>query len=223
MNGLRHIAKLVNTDTRCVVVFMQIPNRENHALVVSTDHLNPRFEEALMNVVKSPEGQNDPVLANVLNRRLMPDSGQNMLTALHEGNLLRAVHVDQVLMMPVPNQAIPLRTVIELMGGRAPELSQEHPVITEDKYNPHVQNAQAMDAENRVGVSRNLIIEAEMLESEARAKRERAYLLNPDLRPQAQMIPVAAPLPATKVLIEAETVIAKPKRAPRKPKATKTA
>lgn len=217
MSHMRHIGKLVNTDTRCVVVFMQIPGDDSHALIVSTDYLNPRLEEALMSIVKSPEGQGDAVLANVLNRRLLPDTGQNVLQALHEGNLLRKVHVDQVIMLPQPNMPFPLRKVIELMGNASPAISQEHPVISEEKYNPHVQNAQAMDAESRIGVSRNLMIEAEMLESEARAKRERAYLLNPDLRPAVKV--ASKPVP-TKLIEASEVVaVAKKPRAPRKPKA----
>lgn len=212
-----HLGKLVNTDMRCVVVFMQIPERPDHALIVSTDNLNPRFEQALMSIVESPEGQAEPVLAKVLNRRLMPDTGQNFLQALHEAQKLRAVHIDQVIMLPLPHYPMPLRQVITLMGGAAPSVSEEHPVITEDKYNPHIQNANAMSAEQRLGVARNLIVEAEMLETDARAKRERAYILQPDLRP-AQPIAISA----TKApLVEAESVVIKVKkpRAPRKPKA----
>ncbi|RYD59629.1 MAG: hypothetical protein EOP83_20555, partial [Verrucomicrobiaceae bacterium] len=140
----RHLGKLVNTDIRCVVVFMQIPDRQDHALVVSTDNLNPRFEQALMSIVESQEGQAEPTLAKVLNRRLLPDTGQNFLQALHEAQLLRAVHIDQVIMLPMPHMQFPLRQVIEMMGGAAPAMSEEHPVIDPDKFNPHVQNANAM-------------------------------------------------------------------------------
>jgi hypothetical protein len=180
---------------------MQIPDRTDHALVISTDNLNPRFEQALMSIVESNEGQEEPVLAKVLNRRLLPDTGQNMLQALHEAQLLRAVHIDQVIMLPMPNMQFPLRKVIEMMGGAAPALSPDHPVIDADKFNPHVQNANAMNAEQRQGVARNLIVEAEMLENDARAKRERAYVLQPDLRPverapRAKATLIEAPAPA---------------------------
>jgi hypothetical protein len=191
---------------------MQIPDRTDHALVISTDNLNPRFEQALMSIVESPEGQEEPVLAKVLNRRLLPDTGQNMLQALHEAQLLRAVHIDQVIMLPMPNMQFPLRKIIEMMGGAAPAISADHPVIDADKFNPHVQNAASLSAEQRQGVARNLIVEAEMLENDARAKRERAYILQPDMRPAEK---VRAP---KTTLIEAPAPAAtfKKPRAPRK-------
>lgn len=213
MSPKKHIGKLVNTDIRCVVVFMQIPNRADHALVVSTDNLQPRMEAALMSIVESQEGQAEATLANVLSRRLLPDTGQNVLQALHEQNLLRAVHIDQVIMLPHPNMPFTLRHVIESMGGESPALSEQHPVVPQEKFNPHLINAEAMDAESRIGVSRNLMIEAEMLETEARAKRERAFQLNPDLRPKA-----ASPV---RVVVEASDVVAK--KVPAKSRARKKA
>lgn len=187
----KHIAKLTNTDQRCVVVFMQIPGDRSHALIVSTDTLPPRFEQAVMEVVESAEGQADPVLANVLNRRLLPDTGENLLTALHHGQLLRRVHIDQVIMMPRPNMPISLRKVIDLMGGEAPEPSAEHPEIDDAKFNPHTQNTAAMASEERVGIARNLLMEAADLEHVARQKREKAYAVAPELAPASVPAPAA--------------------------------
>lgn len=212
----KHIAKLVNTDQRCVVVFMQIPGDHSHALIVSTDNLTPRFEQALMEIVESQEGQADAVLANVLNRRLLPDTGENVLVALHNGGLLRRVHRDQVIMLPQPNMPIPLRRLIEMMGGEAPEPSAEHPPIPEEKYNPHTQNQRAMSEEERQGIARNLIVEAEDLEAIAREKRERAYTFAPEFAPKTVKAPraVLAEAPAESV---AKTVT---KTAPKRVKVT---
>ena len=41
-------------------------------------------------------------------------------------------------MLPMPNTPYPLRQVITAMGGNAPAVSDEVPVIPEEKYNPHV-------------------------------------------------------------------------------------
>ncbi|RYF14862.1 MAG: hypothetical protein EOO77_13860 [Oxalobacteraceae bacterium] len=198
---------------------MQIPDRQDHALVVSTDNLNARFEQALMSVVESAEGQADPVLANVLNRRLLPDTGQNFLQALHDAQLLRAVHIDQVVMLPMPHMQFPLRTVIEMMGGAAPAISADHAVQDPEKYNPHVQNANAMNSEQRLGVARNLIVEAEMLETDARAKRERAYYLDPAARPGPAR---SSHAPAERTVL-AESKAPPPAPAAKKPAARKAA
>lgn len=215
MNPKRHLGKIVNTDMRCVVVFMQIPDRPDHALIVTTDNLNPRFEQALLSIVESQEAQKEPALGTVLNRRLLPDTGQPILQALHEARLLRPIHIDQILMLPMPNTPYPLREVITMMGGVAPAISEEVPVIAEEKYNPHVQNANAMNVEQRVGIARNLIIEAEMLESDAKAKRERAYVLSPELAPKKKTAPILVEAPVAPAPAEKKTP-----RAPRK-KATK--
>jgi len=180
---MRHVAKIANTDQRCVVVFMQIPGREDHALVVATDSLPPRFEQAVMDVLQSPQGQQEENLAISLSRHLLPDTGQNILEALHTQQRLTAVPVQQVLMMPTPNNPVKLSSILESLG-RLPNqqtqgLMQEYAV---EKFNPHLNNQVADSNENSRAIARNLIVEAEMLEMEARKKRDRAYGLDTSLR-----------------------------------------
>src|SRR5882672_6561871 len=116
MQMMRHVAKIARTDQRCVVVFMQIPGREDHALVVPTDSLPPRFEQAVMDVLQSPQGQQEENFGVVLSRHLLPDTGQNILEALHTQNRLLPVPVQQVLMMPTPNQPVKLSSILESLG-----------------------------------------------------------------------------------------------------------
>lgn len=210
----RHIGKLRNTDQRVVVAFMQIPDREDHALIISTDSLPDRFEQALMDVVESQEGQSDPVLANVLSRRLLPDTGENLFQALHNRGLLNAVHVDQVIMLPQPNMPFPLTEVLNKMGKtvqtRDPSVSDE----ALNKFNPALNNIKARTSEERLGIAGNLIAEAEDLENVARAKREQAYSVAPELRPVT-----AAENAASSVLVETATT-AKRSASRKKSKAT---
>lgn len=184
MNMIRHVAKIANTDQRCVVVFMQIPQREDHALVVPIDNLPPRFEQAVMDVLKSPQGQQEQDFGVALSRHLLPDTGQNILETLHAQNRLVPVPVHQVLMMPTPNNPVKLSSILESLG-RLPDqqtkgLMQEYAV---EKFNPHINNQVAQSNENSRAIGRNLIVEAEMLELDARRKREQAYNIDPTLRP----------------------------------------
>lgn len=192
----RHIGKLKNTDQRVIVVFMQLPERPDHALIVSTDNLNPRLEQAVMDIVDSDEGQNDSILANVLARRLMPDSTASVLNVLHESGLLRTVHVDQVVMYPRPNMPFPLRDILEQMGDKLPIPTRE---TVEEKFNPHVNNVNARTDEERVNIAKNLLVEADLLSSEAEKKRQTAYSVAPELNPKANK--------AERKLVEAEKVI----------------
>ena len=258
----RHIGRMARTDQRLIVIFMQIPDREDHALIVASDSLPPRFEQALMQVVQSPEGQNAQDLGTVLARRLMPDTNASLLTTLHTAGLLQPVPVDNIVMFPLPNQAYPLRKILESMGrlitppaqqfqnpygdqfadplanqspyaadlGPDPNdprfLAEEAPAYADpyaeaaalsrqpngypadpyapapvatgdvyaqtDRFNQHVQNQNAGVNERNMGIANNLLIEAQMLESEAKRKREQAYAQAPSLRPA----PPAPPRPA---------------------------
>jgi hypothetical protein len=188
MNLMRHVAKISNTDQRCVVAFMQIPGREDHALVIPTDNLPPRMEQALMDVLKSPQGQQEENFAVALSRHLLPDTGQNILEALHAQKRLLPVAVHQVVMMPSPNQPVKLSSILESLG-RLPDqqtqgIMQEYAV---EKFNPHLNNQQVTTNENSRAIARNLIVEAEMLELDAKRKREQAYGIDEKLRPQVLM------------------------------------
>lgn len=211
----RHIGKLANTDQRVVVVFMQIPGREDHALIVSTDNLHPRLEQAVMEIVNSKEGQADESLGNVLGRRILPDTNENVLKALHEGQVLRPVHINQIVMLPQPNMPFPLRDILRQMGRTIPG---EAPAQQEvERFNPHTANTQALDEETKNLIARNLLVEADMLAAEVAQKREKAYAYVPSLRP--------APAAPTNLVISNAPITAtvKPKRAPARKKAAKVA
>lgn len=214
----RHIGKIVNTDQRCVVVFMQIPGREDHALIAATDNMPPRFEQALMGILESPEGQQEPVLATVLARRMMPDTGKNVLKSLHDMGILTPVHIDRVVMLPQPNMPFPLRQIIEGMGNTSPKVDDT--IEQQPKYNPHTANTQSMNEESRVSIATNLLVEADMLESEAKRKRETAYTYAPDMRPAAAVAaaPKAkAPEAVVEGKVEVVVAVAKPRRAKKAP------
>jgi hypothetical protein len=196
----RHLARIANTDQRIVVVFMQIPDDADHALVVAVDNLPPRWEQHLMTVLESPEGQGDPDLGNVLHRRMMPDTTQTLLSALHTAGLLIRTPIDNILMMPEPNRPYPLRQILQAMGRLIPE---EYATILEsetakplakpvqqkiddpykEKFNPHTSNQGNDATEQTHGLANGLLIEADLLEQEAKMKRERAYAAAPHLRP----------------------------------------
>jgi hypothetical protein len=232
MQPKRHIGKLINTDQRLVVVFMQIPGREDHALVVGTDALPPRFEQALMTIVESAEAQTMQDLGQVLGRRMMPDSTMTVLQALHNAGMLNAVPVDRVIMLPFPSRPFPLRQVLESMGkvvpgGVNPSIF-DAPTLTEaalptaaetgvediaeaalpdaltQRFNPHTANQQAAATEQHVGVAQSLLIEAADLEAVAKAKREQAYQYAPSLRP-APRVQAPAPVAAAEVVAETAT------------------
>lgn len=211
----RHIGALKNTGQRCVVVFMQIPTREDHALICATDSLPPRIEDALMTTLESPEGQNDPVLGTVLDRRYMPDMGEkSILRALHELGLLTAVPIDNVIMYPLPSMPFPLRQILQDMGRIVNESAPSNVPnsAAEVKYNPY-DSTDLQANEKARGKANAYLIEAQLLEEEAMRKREEAYRYDPSLRPRAvRPEPTVQPSPVV-VAVEEKTVTVKKPRA----------
>lgn len=189
----RHVGKLANTDQRVVVAFMQIRERPDHALVIPVDNLHARFEQAVMDVLHTAEGQQAGPFALVLGRHRMPDTGETIMEALHRQGKLMAVPVQNILMLPAPNMPMKLSTILEQQGLLQ---QQVHTNYETEKFNPHLNNQRAETSENARAVARTLIMDAEDLEAIARSKRAQAYAKDPSLRPQeaASMAPpVQAP------------------------------
>lgn len=184
----KHVGRLRITDRRCVVVMMQIPGKEDHALVVDTDALPDRFHDALFSVVDSQEGQSVGQLHTLLARRIVPDLNMDMMNALHAGGYFRAVPVDEVIMYPAPHQTLPLRQLIELMGNTVPTTPEQHAEL----QNRHLENQKVQAANEQIDVAKNLLIQAADLEAAAAAKRAEAFRVAPSLRPDAPA-PVEAP------------------------------
>lgn len=184
----RHIGRITNTDKRCVILFMQLQDEKgdildpDSAMVVDSDALPDRLHQPLMEIVESVEGQNTPVLATLLARRIGPDFGVDMFTALAQHNTLQKVPVDNITMFPEPNQPIALRKVLEGMGRIEPRTESEEDSII--KFNPHSSNQQAIAFEEKTGIASGLLREASDLEAIASAKRAQAYKIAPSLEPK---------------------------------------
>ena len=186
MNIKKHVGRLLNTDRRVAVVFMQIPGRDTHALVVDTDALPDSYHDALMGVIDSVEGQQTPTLANILNRRVLPDTGQDIMTSLHVRGFLQAQPVENIIMFPRPNTPMPLTDIIKMMS-QTPEQARADVETARDRFQETMDHD---SAEKNRAMAMNLVTQARDLQAEANRKLEQAYDIDPSLRPQ-----VAAPLP----------------------------
>jgi hypothetical protein len=188
MSIKKHVGKIISTDQRCVVVFMQLPDDKEKALIINTEALPPRYEQMLMDVVESPEGQQEKDLANVMNRRMDPHSGRTVLAEFHARGLLRPESVDNIVMLPRPNTPFPLRSILEQMGSLSAQAQATSDQQSEVKYNPVTANQNASKTETQLAMARNLLMEAEMLQVEANKKRDQAFKIAPQLRPQPTMV-----------------------------------
>ena len=164
----KHIGKMNDAGTRIAIVFRQVPDEPDNALVVSTDNLPTLYHDAFIQLIDSPEGQEANELQEILNRRQFPN-GANMLQTLHNGGYLIKVKTEDVNVMPRPGQTIALN-----------ELNAE---IEKINPTPNV-TAGATDVDITKAEASRLLAEANSLEEQAKTVRENAYAMDESLRPK---------------------------------------
>jgi len=215
MTGMiKHVGMLNNTGKNVVVVYMQLPGDPNHALVVDTDALPDNYNDSLRRVVESTEGQQSQNLADVLARRMSPDgSNTTLLNKFHSAGRLQKVPTSLITMTPRKGIRWPLTEVIQamnVMNESSPDgfddLDPEtRAAVAADlkKFNVHASNMDSEAKSDRKDEAVGLIRQAELLESDAQAMRERAYRMDPGLRKASKSKqPTLAPLDALPVLTE---------------------
>lgn len=190
----KHVGVLNNTGKNVVVVFMRLPNDNNHALVIDTDALPDQYNEALRKIVESVEGQQSKDLAEVIGRRMSPDgSNLTLLEKFHNAGRLEKVPVNLVTMTPRKGVRWPLTDVLKAIDDN----SDSAPTTFDDldpetraavaaevkKFNVHATNLDNEQNVNRKDEAVSLIRQAELLEADAVAMRMKAYKIDPSLKP----------------------------------------
>jgi len=193
----KHVGRDKN-GTRLVVVFREIPGAEDYCLCVQSDALMEMYHDQLLREVDSRDAQATVNLYEVLERRHFGD-GQQMLNALHNMGKLQKYKVEDITMMPMPNRPVPLKMVNDQINGKLvePEASvTAEDVVAEAKAeNPVVVDTEAglvkpVDV-NPVTIGENTdtkaaaeskLLQARLMEEDAKKLREEAYTLDPDLK-----------------------------------------
>jgi hypothetical protein len=162
-------------DKPCVVVFRELPEEADQALIVISDSLEGQLHDDIMSVVDSPEGQESNNVSEVFFRRRLTD-GENMLEALHtRGKLTK-----------VPVLAEVNAELQKIETGSNP------PLVTEQNVENLSQGDVPVDeAEDQNQVAQNLLSQASLLREDAKvllgdadAKEEEAYKIAPELKPK---------------------------------------
>lgn len=183
--------------TRLVVVFREIPDDENHCLIVETDSLPDMYHEQLLREVDSRDAQDTTNLYEILERRNFGDGGQ-MLNTLHERGFIKKLKVVDVEMMPMPNRPVSLSLVNEQIknGTMAAETGETAPVVTppSDTGISVDTDAGLVDVpvvpvtvgitsdEEKLAAGESKLLQARLMEEDAKKLRKEAYVLNPALK-----------------------------------------
>ena len=191
MNGsepkiLKHLGYVINTGKRCVLLFLELPERKGYSLISEIDSLPERIYDPLMSLLYSNEGQNCKNFAEILSRRFMPDNNLPILYELHNLGYIRAEPVENIMVTPVLNKTnthINLKKLLEMMESL--ENSEENKVLEESKDFDLVENAvenlKNVKNQSPRELAENLLVQAKILEEDAKRLRNKARELCPDL------------------------------------------
>lgn len=181
MAFIKHVGRHAATGQRLVVVFMELPGEPENALVVFSDSLPDRYHQALMDAVESNEGQSAKELYEVLARKVFWHGGQ-MLNTLHIEGLLAKIPSKNIIMTPNTSTNVPLNEILENIHKIEAGLLTENsaPAPTESRIDSNVTESKAEESRQ---IAQNLLIQAQLLEDDARRKREEAYRYDPSLKP----------------------------------------
>jgi len=185
MAFIKHVGKSKATGQRLVVVFMQLPDEPDNALVVYSDSLPDRYHQSLMDAVESPEGQSANQLYEVLSRKVFWH-GTQMLQTLHQESLMTKVATSNIIMTPTSNASIGLNELLEQMANESDEITA--PTNTEPQKSQTDINVEESKQDENKQIAQNLLIQAQLLEQDAEAKRQQAYKYDPSLKPKQPTI-----------------------------------
>jgi len=180
-NLKKHAGQLKNTGVRVAVVFRKLPTDDKICLVVETERLPDSYHDYVIQCLNSRESAETNDFYEVLNRRTFPD-GTNCLTSLHQRGYLRREPVSNINMIPLPGQVVPLELINATIDKKVDEYMarQREASITPDTSIADVISSIKQDP---TIVAKGLIVQAELLEADAAAKREEAYAMSPELKP----------------------------------------
>lgn len=182
MAFLKHIGRHEGTGQRLSVVFLQLPDDKKNSLVVYSDSLPDRYHDDFMAAVESPEGQAGQNLYEVLARKVFWH-GTPMLETLHKEGHLVKVPTGSIIMTPNSNTSVPLNDILAQMDN----VEQAEPLVNDTTQTPEPSqvdtNVEESKQDENKQIAQNLMIQAQLLEQDATAKREEAYKYDPSLKP----------------------------------------
>ena len=190
---MKHVGKV--GEKPVVVVFREVPNEPDNALIVETGTLEPDQHDALMNVIQSPEAQESNNVSEVLHRRTFPD-GSNMLTSLHYAKKITKVPVNLVSLTPTPSQAVALEEVNaeirKIEAGSNPPLNTEvDPATLETDPALAAEQSAPVSSDDPLEVAKGILQQAMLMEEDVKAmqrdidlKKAEAYNMAPELQPK---------------------------------------
>ena len=196
MSGFtKHVGRTNLDKAKVLVVFRQMPDEPDNALVVYTQHLEARVNDELMSIVEN-QGQNDMDFYKVANRQQFFD-GHNVLESLHLRKALVKVPTSSITMTPGPNMEIPLTDLnkqLNDMVSKAVTKTSSSDVTGDIDYPmpPATNNTSTNSTLDDKVIADGMRRQALQFESEAKRLRDEADGLDPNRQGRPRKAPKAA-------------------------------
>lgn len=176
----RHVGRLKNTGSRIAIVFRKLEDDPTSCLICEVERLPDLLHDNVMEIINSKIAQSTVNLYEALGRSQLND-GSNSLTTLHAAKYLRKVKISEVEAVPMPNRPVPLEQINEAIDN--PNGAKLDPVAAQVAMPDAPIEQMAPVTGDSAAIARNLIVQAELMEADARSKRQEAYMLHPESDP----------------------------------------
>jgi len=201
MKTYKHIGKIKNTGSKCLVVFRTLPGESNMSLVLPTATLPDSYHNAIMELVETEQAQDCFEFAEIMFVRYFPD-GRPMLRALQSDNRLIKMPTDNIIMTPGPQSEIELSQLNSLIaeqrnctiddlcnfvkGGPGSNSVNENPVPAPATNVP--QTAEKIDVLTDQDLAKNYRSQADALYKEAARLRKEADSIDPPKKKTTKLV-----------------------------------
>jgi hypothetical protein len=186
-NFFKHVGE--HNGKKVIIVQRAIPGEAHLAAVIYSQIIPTRYHDDIMSILQSPEGQQSNEFMDIMNRRMLSNGGNMLVTMVNEGFVKKAQSA-QIIVKPNANSAIRLDELNNLltMAGQGTEAIRKLEELDrqQGRKDPIKQNAPmipggipdvlddtklANDFKSQAARMRNeanaLLTEAENLEAEA--------------------------------------------------------
>lgn len=195
-NFFKHVGE--HNGKKVIIVQRSMPAPEEHlAAVIYSQIIPSKYHDDIMSVLQSDEGQQAKEFMDIMNRRMLSNGGNMLVTMVNEGYIKKAQN-NQVIVKPNANSAIRLDELNKLLkmageGSEAirklEELDRQQGRKDPIKINAPMPTAAQSDgvlddgklAENYLSQATRMRNEAKTLLAEAERLEGEAKTLNPAL------------------------------------------
>jgi hypothetical protein len=186
---MKHVGKLKTTGTNVIIAYRTIPNDAMSSLVIDRTAMRPFEEDIIEGLLESQDGQDAFEFAHILGRHKMPledspvMSEQSAATSVQGISVLEYLHTNGKLLKQATENVL-----VTEDDADAVQLDKLNEMIAEQKgvdiHGLAIQPDTTSAGTSGKNEAKLMLARAERLEKKMNVLRERAYELDPELKPR---------------------------------------